>query len=61
MEIAQTIKKEDLLGQFAELSGLKIDSSIIESVLASLKRYFEIVTSDPWLLPTDLSKQSQKT
>jgi len=38
------------------LSGLKLETSILESILDCLKRYYDTVTSDPWLLPTESLK-----
>mmetsp|Transcript_19913 Transcript_19913/g.24616 ORF Transcript_19913/g.24616 Transcript_19913/m.24616 type:complete len:115 (+) Transcript_19913:578-922(+) len=61
IEIAKAISSDTLLGQFVNLSGLSLHTSIIESVLVTLKRYFDTVTTDSWLLPIDLAKASQKT
>ena len=43
------------------MSGLSLDMSIIESILTTLKKYFDTATSDSWLLPTDLAKPALKT
>ena len=62
IEIATPFGSEDLLGKFATLSGLNANGiSIMESVLACLQRYFDTVTSDPWVLPLEVSKPAQQT
>ena len=37
------------------------DESIVESLLQCLKKYFDTVGTDSWLLPTEMAKQAQKT
>ena len=60
IEITTVIKTDKTdLSEFARLSGLEShEYSIIESIMVSLQRYFDVVVRDPWVLPLEKSKQA---